>query len=301
MFHWLKKRRASTEGSSPGGDSLAGEIAQGAERFRTWVKTSHPELSPDSVAAIDQSIAQYPAGTGEALPEAFASDAASALGEILRDRFGGEWKNDALHGPVISSPSGLDHGRLIPLAAIERKALHPDGFSLEKLVDSLRERLVAEEKITPWPGGGAGGAFAPLEGLTGSPAHEAAHTMAQDFRKEWEARLGAPVALSLMGVRQVDRFLRSHYIACFLEEGDFVRAGIFLGEVGRGLFGGNWDFSHGDAPDLAPLRYPELDYYPIGRIFKMMVEKPEGEPLDEYLRLIPSARRELAGGQGQPE
>ncbi|MCC5874693.1 MAG: hypothetical protein JJU11_00605 [Candidatus Sumerlaeia bacterium] len=286
--------------TSTGDDPLLMEIREGAERFRGWVASAFPGIDPKTCSAIDHALAEYPIPSDGTLPVGLASDAACAFGEVLREQLGGEWRISDLHGPVIAAPGGVAHGRLVPLAAIERKALHPREYSLEELAGSLRERLDAEEKISPWPGGTALDAFTPLQGKSNAEALEAAHAMAQDFRAQWAARLGSPVALSLMGVRQLDRFLRTHFIACFLEEGDLVRAGVFLGEVGRGLFGGSWDFTQGEEPDLAPLKFPELDYFPVGRIFKMMTERPDGEPLDEYLRLIPSARRELAGG-GPPQ
>lgn len=282
----------------PVAGSLRDEVQRGATRFREWVEAAHPDNRGNILPAIDHALETYPRPEDGELPTALLSDAASAYGEILREKFGGEWIEDDLTGVVLSGSGGIPRCRLLPLSAIERKAAAPDTFSLEKLTDSLAGRLEAEKKSPPWPGGTAKEVFAPLAGKSGNEAQGAAQSMAQEFRDHWAKRHGAPLPLSLMGVRQLDQMIRTHYFACFLTGGDLLHAGVYLGEVGRGLFEGEWDFTNIQDPHLAPLRYPELDYYPIGRLFKMLTTHPEGEPLDEYLRLIPSARKELRDGGG---
>lgn len=294
MFERLRRlvRPAPARDAPP--RSLPEELERSAARFHGWAERLFGDAGAGGgrLALIDRALGARPGGREE-LSEAIASDAAAALGECWRARFGGHWEEDDLHGVVLRGCAGHEGARLIPLGAILRKWDRPDGYSLEELTDSLGRRFEEEKKLPPWPGGDLPAMIEPLRGLHGEEAAAAALALAEEFRAHWGERLGASLPFSLVGVRALDGFLRTHYTACFLGGADLARAGFFLGEVGRGLFQGQWDFRGATRVEAAPLRYPELDYFPVGRIFKMMTEQPGAEPLDEYLRLIPSARAEL--------
>lgn len=291
-------------GTSPGAAasappaSLEEELARAADRFEQWARRRTGNGAAALPLLIGRALDERKASQDDGgLSEAVASDAAAALGEHWRAAFGGRWAEDPLHGIVLAGSGGLPAARLIPLSAVLRRWERGDTYCLEKLTKSLEDRLAAEAALPPWPGGRMEELRARLAGLEGDEAAAAALSLAGEFRAHWRERPGGELPLSLVGVRALDGFLRTHYISCFLGPADLARAGFFLGEVGRGLFEGRWDFRGLPSLESAPLRYPELDYFPIGRIFKMMTGQPAGEPLDEYLRLIPSARAELRGRQ----
>jgi hypothetical protein len=170
---------------------------------------------------------------------------------------------------------------------VEEKWARPEAFSLAQFLDSLEKRIEAEQKLpTSDP--------IPLRIHPGTPQEQS-----EAFRTYWRARHGQTIPVSLLGIRELDRFLRTHYLASFLDDSRLVEAGFYLGEVARGLYPAPWVLEGFTDVNRVALRYPELDYYPIGRIWKMMTERPRGEPLDEYVRLIPSARKELRESEGR--
>jgi hypothetical protein len=125
---------------------------------------------------------------------------------------------------------------------------------------------------------------------------EFAKRQAQLARARLSAQLGSDVPLTLMGLRSAERWLRGHFLVRTAPLDDFHRLGFLLGEVMRGLYGGRWDFADarrtGDWAHAA-LVFPELPFLPVGRILKLLVEQPEGNGLDDYVRLVPAARSEM--------
>lgn len=227
--------------------------------------------------------------------EALLSDAAAFLGEALRRSHPpAQWEEDGLYGPVVTGFEGIQEGRLLPLPLAQRKVAGGAAFSLPEFAASLSRRLAAEREAPRDSPPTAQAIADRLRGLHGADAQVGARREAESFREFWKFRQRADLPLTLLGVREVERWLRTHQVANFLSEGRMAQAGFFVGEVGRGLFGGEWDFAVLTTVDRAALRFPELDYLPVGRIYRLMVEGAAPQPLDEYLRLIPSARRELA-------
>lgn len=245
---------------------------------------------------LDKAL-DWPSASSAALPlEPEVLNAAAALGEDVRQRFGGRWvaPEDTLYGePHVAGISDLADGKFFPLPLLEAAWHARQGDFLARFVAALPGRLKAERERwvragiipTPWAGGNA---------ATGKQALEITTKSAQDFRAWMGMALGGNLPLSLVGVRELDRFLRSHYYLNCLPEQALVGGGFFLGETARGLFGGTWSLKDSPPWDRAALHWPELPYYPVGRIYKMMTQRPPGDALDEYLRVIPSARRALA-------
>ncbi len=289
-----------TETENRADDALGAVAARSAAAFEAWLDKHFPGASASRSLVLektDEAFALMKEEKGEdaTLDEAFAADAASFLGEEFRRRHGGDWEDSDLYGPHIARIAGIPEGRFHPMAIVERKWATCRSFTLAAFYGSLPPRLDAEKKIADKPAGSLEEHTARLRGRTGSEAAQAAAALAGEFRDFWRGRYGMSPPLSLTGVREVDGFLRSHYYVSFLSPERLVQAGFFVGEIGRGLFDGQWHFGDMGTIDRAALRFPELDYFPVGRLFKMMTERPAGEPLDEYLRLIPSARKELRG------
>lgn len=278
-------RALKSEAPEPAAEGEA--FAEAAGRFERWM------AGADIDAAMERA-----ARPGADLPEALASDAASWLGERLRAAHGGQWAEDPLFGLVVSAPGGIGHLRAAPLAMVERKWRLGPGLSLARFLETLPDRLAAESDAPPPPDREAPAETAGrLAGLSGLDATAAAAALANDFRKDWLRRHKAPVALSLQGVREADAFLRSQAFLCALDEAALARMGFFVGEVARGLFQGEWRFDAcrgADGLARAALAWPELPYYPVGKVFKALLSAEDGTPFDEYIRLVPSARRELA-------
>ncbi|MDX2175057.1 MAG: hypothetical protein SF028_01160 [Candidatus Sumerlaeia bacterium] len=259
-----------------------------SQRYAEWLSRARNRTIAPGMAALDdaeESITEL-----LALPEPPAqglSDAAAFLGESLRAECGGAWREDARWGLVLGAVGGVRCFRFRPLEAVEKKRELGPAFALAGTLRLLPERVEKERALgEPFPG-----APAPPPG----PA-EAAAAWATWFGDGWRARFGQPLAPNLRGVRELDRYLRTQYLLMTAPDSAFAGAGFFLGEVARGLFGGEWRPWPAEEPWKAALAWPELPYYPAGRVFKMLSELPEAEPLDEYVRLVPSARKELRGG-----
>lgn len=273
MFSLLQKFFG--KGEPARGDSLQDSAA----RFETWARKA--ANLPD--ASVPELIdAAFSLGAAES--DAFLQDAAACLAVAWQQNYGGDWEDSPLLGVCLANPAGIPHGRLRPMALIEKKASAPKQFALADFCAKLPERLEREKELS-LP------AVKEFHPDTEDPAAEAVR-QSESFREFWRERFRSELPLSLLGVREADRFLRTHYFAFFLNEDVLRTAGFFLGEVGRGLFQGEWRFEGSD-PVYAALVYPELPYRPVGRIFKSIAEFPDDAPLDEYLRMIPSARREL--------
>jgi hypothetical protein len=222
------------------------------------------------------------------LPEEAIGDAIAWLGEFVRMEHGGRWETDPDEGPHLVGVGSLPTRRFFPLAVLEKKQELRDRFAVMKFLNALDSRLEKESARAPL------GVVLPAWGeLRSQPPNEVALDAANRWRAAWKQHFGADLPFTLTGVREMDGFLRSQYLISILSADDKVAAGFFLGEVTRGLFGGEWSLSEASAAHEAALHFPEIDYYPIGKVFKVLAERPEDQQLDEYVRLLPSARSEL--------
>lgn len=251
-----------------------------ARAFADWLARFDPSGAA-SLEALDRIVAQRkPMLPAKTIPLPLLSAAASWLGETVRSRHGGTWKR--LGEPfeeVLSFETGVF---LRPLEVVLKAWELAPEFRVAEFVAALPKRLEAEETFPAW---------APL--VIPSPSPDAPRTGAEEFRRAWNDRFKRPLPLSLNGVRELDRMLRSNFLLCSMNDDALVGAGLFVGEVARGLFGGEWRFDEVPPWHRVALEWPELRLRPIGRIFKMFTELPEGEPLDEFVRVVPAARKEL--------
>lgn len=268
MLPWFRRK---------GGAGPEDPYGAAAHRFRNWMPASSGNVYTRADAALD-------ALDPGAFSESLIGDLAAFLGETVRGEHGGEWAEAPLHGPVVQGLGGIPQAVYHPLALAEKKVRDRSRFSLAGFHATLPRRLEAEA-TKPQP--------TPARPAAGGPPAAVAGEASERLRAFWNRRFRVTLPLSLTGVRELDGFLRSHYFISLLPESFLFEAGCLVGEVTRGLFGGKWAWDEQPRPDRIALRWPELDYYPVGRIYKMMTTRPEGEPLDEYIRLVPSARAEL--------
>lgn len=279
------------------------DAAESLLRTEEWLADRGVARGGDLPARLDEAFA-WPRAVKSALPlDPEVLHAAAALGEYVRRVFGGRWvaaEETFYAEPHVAEFGGLSAGKFFPLPLLEAAWLARQGNFLESFCGALPARLSAERERLER----AGSLEAPWKdhgGAEGPVALSVASESAQAFRLWMDQSTGAgKIPLSLVGVREIDRFLRSHYCVNCLEEDALVGAGFFLGETARGLFGGTWSLKETPPWDRAALVWPELPYYPVGRVFKMLTQRPLGDPLDEYIRIIPSARKALQAEQSAP-
>lgn len=279
---WWRRRFAMPP--PPRERPLQDEARQGGVRFLSWAMGRG--VDGEAVELLDRALESLK--PAESAGEELVADAAAFLGEQVRATHGGAWGEDPLLGVVLRGVGGLPLARLRPLEAVELKLRDPGGMALGAFVAKLPERLAVEELHRDY--------------LSRSEPREPAFlaerldpaTMAQAqaaaFRMFCQGRLGADLPPTLVAVQELDRWLRTHYLLCTVREETLWQAGFFLGEVMRGLFGGAWRLD-APRPDGVALAWPEIALYPVGRVFKMLQECPTVEPLDEYARMVPAARR----------
>ncbi len=271
--------------SEPKPTALEEEIQAEARVFERTLMLDRPATEGD----IDTRISAL---TKDDFTDTFLSGLAAWTGERLRTKHGGSWSEDSAHGLVLSGVLGVAHVRAFPLAIAIHKTAKSDTFSIQTFMNNVDEGLRREKAFTEYHSS----APSALDGHGFENTPTTARELAESFRSFWLMRFGRPLPPSLHGVRQMDSFLRSQYLFATVRDETIAQSGFFLGEVARSLFQGEWDFTKaretGAAKDAA-LCWPEIDLYPIGRIYKMLTERPDADPLDEYIRLIPSARSEL--------
>ncbi len=268
----------------------ADPAGEASGRFAEWVARQLGRSVPDGIegwGALDALLQGWPP---TAPSEAMLEDAAAWLGEGARRGFGGYWQVDAVLGPVVGNLGGVGCLRLRPLDAARKKWELRGGLSLATFGGRLSARIEAERRL-PAVGLPAASGIASRYGQ--DPAGTAA-MCARVLGEDWKRRFGGDLPVNLRSVRELDRWMRTQYLVCGSVEEEWLCAGFLVGEVARGLFGGEWVGS-GD-PVRASLRHPELDLKPVGRVYRMLTELPEGEPLEDYVRVLPAARRELRGG-----
>ncbi|MEQ8822430.1 MAG: hypothetical protein RLY93_19520 [Sumerlaeia bacterium] len=305
-------------GKSPSPDAepadLPSLMARDAQRFAAWVSERTGEanvtVGAESVALAEKALEQAreeakgkletpdPEALRGALPENLASDAAAFFGEAACLAHGGLWIEHGLMGLVLGEFGSIYNGHLVPLAMVQKKWELGPELSLSRFYATLPERIDLESQSldyhqTPALDPKEMGKEILMTGLQdpNAPGVE----LTQEFQKFWKSRFKADLPVSLQGVREVDRFLRSHFFLYALHEETLIQAGFFLGEVGRGLYEGAWHMDNvadGNNPLKAELVWPEITYYPVGKIYKFMTEREE-QTLDEYLRLVPSARKAM--------
>lgn len=256
-------------------------------------------LATRDVAAVDALIERERAKHQGEPPQELLSQCAAFLGERLREAHGGAWREDDRFGVALAGAGGIAHGMAFPLAMAEKKWELGEKLKLAQFFANLPAGFERERVRSGYGDGRALTRWEIAERVAGvEPGRETwmAQASAEAFRAFWRARFGAEVALSLQGLREAERLLRSQFLMLTLREETLVQLGFFAGEIARGLYGGEWDFAEARTtrdPARCAMRWPELPLYPIGRTFKLLTERPEGEALDDFVRLVPSARREL--------
>jgi hypothetical protein len=307
LQRFLPEKHQSPE--TPGEDTV--RLAVKAEA-QTFVKAAGVPEHPETLSAAGEALDAYleaerkkaaPPGTP---PEGLLSPAAAWLGEAVRGRHGGHWREHPVFGLVLEQPGNFRNFIFLPLQTVLKKWELRGDLSIARFLENLEQRFQAEERLVAYHNHTGRTAKEYVRLLSGAAdrgeAVLVAKTEAQQFQRFWKERFGADLALSLTGVREAERFLRSQFFLITLRYETFVQMGFFVGEAARGLFEGQWDFREAAAendPARAALAWPELSYYPVGRVLRLLTEQPETETLDEYIRLIPSARNELrkqAGG-----
>ncbi len=225
IFEFLRRLRGGA--AIPPADRSA-ELKAAAERFGELLQAYSTYKGPDRVApgdeAIDRAFAErLPANASEGATLSFLSDAASYLGERLRQSWaGGRWEEDERWGLHLKGIAGIDHARYFPLALAEKKRALGERLSVAGFLATLDRRLAAEkEKVRE-------AVMVPEDwrGLQGVAAGEWARIRSEEFRLFWRRRFGASLPVNLVGVREVDGFLRSHYIVNLIPDADLVRAGF---------------------------------------------------------------------------
>jgi hypothetical protein len=274
----------------PAAPSLDVEIRAAAHRCVARLRDN--QLDPTQVIASVESFIERAIAEGtSAPPPELLSDLAALLGEHVRPTAGGVWAEDPLYGLSLVGVGSIPHAVLGPYQIVRKKWQLGPRLSLQSLFANLPRHLlqVPREERTPLP---------PPETLSVEDDAEVsfAKEQALQARTRIAAQIGNDVPLTLVGLRSAERWLRSHFLVRTAPLDDFHRLGFLLGEVMRGLYGGRWDFADarrtGDWAHAA-LVFPELPFLPLGRILKMLLEQPEGNGLDEYVRLVPAARTDM--------
>lgn len=281
------------------------ELEKAAHRFADWVSDRAGRtiyIGFNALQDVDRELDRLRDDTtpSTALQESLAVDAASFVGVAARRELGGSWEEDPVFGLILRFPGGRGLVKLRALDLVQKKWELGGALSLKKFFEKLPDRLVAECALPAWNKSPDISSLDFAKRVAGKSPREAAELAADftnQFRDAWMARFGRELPLSLSGVRELDKFLRTHYLVTAVSEEQLIGAGFFLGEVTRGLFDGEWDFREAEDATRAALVWPEIKYYPVGRIYKMITALPEGEPLDEYVRLVPAARKEMKDKQ----
>jgi len=267
--------------------SMEEEIAQASRKCeRTLRDAGFDPREP--VQAVEQFIESKRGSEGSSPGAELASDLAAFLGEHARFLVGGKWDEDPLFGLSVVQPGGLAHGVLGPYQIVRKKWQLGDGLSLRNFFKNLQGHLEVNAHRTSTPLANAENAEVADEEFAAATAEQARATLSRD--------LGTEVPATLVGLRSAERWLREHFLVRTAPIDDFDRVGFLVGEVMRGLYGGEWSLGKarqsGHWADAA-LVYPELPFFPVGRVLKLLAEQPEGNGLDDYARLVPAARRDL--------
>lgn len=280
----LLERLFPPKPATPPPRTLEEEIAALAAR---WAE-AHPGPAGAAIDARFEALRRE----GATPDEETLAMAAAALGEDARRAHGGAWREDPFLGLVLADLGGVANVRLRALDAVRKKAQLGAAFRMEGFAAKLPERIAAERALAEYHATPTdmGALLDAMRRSDADPLREGAGA----WRAFWKARFGQEIPFNLRMAKEMDAFLRTHYLVFALHEATLAHAGLYIGEVARGLFGGEWQpLGAGEEAHRLALAWPELRYYPIGRVCRMLTECPEGEGLDEYVRLIPAARKEL--------
>lgn len=295
---WFRKAKSQvkpTASGAPFEGSLEAELLLAADRFDRSL-AAVARATDSRLAAFDRYFEERRRGqpAGGKLDDATASDAAAWLGQTLRPIHGGRWAEHGHLGLGLADLGDVAGVWAFPLAMVRKKWELAAGLSLAGFVDRLPARLDHERRFAAELAAPRADDRRLIEAVAARPSTDA-------FAGWWRARHGQPLPRNLVGLREVDRFLRTHFLVHALRHETLVDLGVLMGELARGLFKGEWSFDEaratGDATRMA-VRWPELDLYPVGRVYKLLVEQPESQTLDEYVRSVPAARRALGPNAG---
>ncbi|MDX1972589.1 MAG: hypothetical protein SFY68_08675 [Candidatus Sumerlaeia bacterium] len=223
------------------------------------------------------------------------NNAAAFLGELVRNRFGGEWHTHRLFGLSLVNIGAVEGFVFSPLHLVEKKSELGAGLSLERVLGMIPQRIDAAKADRIRFGFSSASLEQVLERLLSGNAaiNVRAALLCEELLRQWPERFGRPLVRSLVGIRELDTFLKSQHFLFSFDEELLARLGIFVGEVIRGLYGGEWTYSGTGDTEALSLEFPELALHPIGKVYKLLSIQKNGESLEEYLRLIPSARQAM--------
>ena len=153
MWSFLKQLFGETESEQSNPASLPEAAREGAERFAKWAgencKREVP-LALEGFPLCDDALNHYRSEKGgDEPPEQLANDLACFVGEATRREFGGEWRDHPVWGFNVETIGGHPHGKLLPMAVVERKWRQGNAFSLEEFAGSLSRRIEAEKNCRP--------------------------------------------------------------------------------------------------------------------------------------------------------
>lgn len=279
-------------------EELETEIARAAQQFAFWAKELDCSLNETfaDIREIEGLLEGLPQRFNEqALREQTINGVASYLGVLVQKHFGGRWREHEVLGISLCTLKGIDGLCFSPRHLVEKKWALRKNLSIERILASIPKHVAGvEQDRQNYPFNSAGlESFLQKLQEEKTPLAVRCSLIAQELSTHWGERFGKPLPRSLVGVRELDLFLKGQFFVFSCDHHFLFRMGVFLGEVARGLYGGEWGIEKEEAVTALKLRYQELALSPVGKIYKTLSKQTEGETLEEYLLLVPSAREEL--------
>jgi hypothetical protein len=277
---------------------LQAEIEEAKRHFLGWAGLNRLYLEGcfEDVRTFDRLLNE----AAKAFPSAkekeqLINGISAYLGILVQERFRGVWQEHFLFGVSLGELYGIPGMVFSPRHLVEKKWLMGSGLSLERILGSIPQRIsAARREREVFQMGTRTIRELLLElGKEEKPLALILSLKATEFSLHWEKRFQKRLVRSLVGVRELDVFLRSQYFFFSCEDELLFGMGVFLGEVARGLYGGKWEIKQTNSTAELVLEFQELELYPVGKILKALSIQPEGDSLEDYLRVIPSAREEL--------
>ncbi|MGF1572023.1 MAG: hypothetical protein ACFCU1_03035 [Sumerlaeia bacterium] len=279
-------------------EQLELEISKTAEEFNRWA-AKHAVIFDGSfqdVVKIDGLLLELSGQiTDQEQRTRTLNAAASYLGILVQGHFQGEWCEHEIFGICLNQLKGIEGLVFSPKHLVEKKSALREELSLERILGSLPRRIEAVESDRsrfPYESTSAEELLTRYSDSS-TPLAVRFSLIAQEFTAHWEQRFRKPLTRSLVGAKELDIFLKSQYFVFSCDHLLLQHMGIFIGEIARGLYGGQWTLESTSGVSDLKLVYPELALSPLGKIYKTLSKQAEDESLEEYLRLIPSAREEL--------
>ncbi len=244
------------------------------------------------VAVVEHYLGYLNADEDNTVP---LNNAAAFLGELVRSRFGGEWQTHRLFGLSLVNLGGVEGFVFSPLHLVEKKAELGEGVSMERVLGIIPQRIDAAKVDRTRFGYSNATLEQVLENLLKeyTTINVRAALLSEELLRQWPERFGRPLVRSLVGIRELDTFLKSQHFLFSFDDELLARLGVFVGEVIRGLYGGEWTYAGTGDTAAISLEFPELALHPVGKVYKLLSIQKRGESLEEYLRLIPSARQAM--------